>query len=182
MREMPPDRFFPTYAGGFLFPGREVSAASTPNPGETGIKKGFRAERKPLVLSGWGTGIRTPIGRVRVCSPTVRRSPIMCRAKNRRKIEEQADYVKENCGSFAGLFMNNRESGAGKMCPIRRHNGPAVPQMRERGLRSVLEHTSRPMTKQMRCCRTVMLRKSQSRHTRPPDWCRRWPRRSRCSG
>ena len=25
--------------------------------------------------SGWGTGIRTPTGRVRVCSPTIRRSP-----------------------------------------------------------------------------------------------------------
>jgi hypothetical protein len=30
--------------------------------------------------------------------------------------------------------------------------GSAVPQMRERGLRSVLVHTSRPMTKQMWCC------------------------------
>ena len=48
---------------------------------------------------------------------------------------------------------------------LRSRNRPAVPQMRvsivgrgvrQRGLRSVLmTHTSRPMTKQMRCCRAV---------------------------
>ncbi len=29
----------------------------------------------PLLTNGWGAGIRTPTGRVRVCSPTVRRHP-----------------------------------------------------------------------------------------------------------
>ena len=40
----------------------------------------------------------------------------------------------------------------------REDNGSAVVQMRGRGWRSVLVHTSRPMTKQMRCCRTVIRR------------------------
>jgi hypothetical protein len=35
-------------------------------------------------------------------------------------------------------------------------NGSAVPQMRGRGLRSVLLHMSGPMTTQVWCCRTVI--------------------------
>ena len=44
-------------------------------------------------LGGWGTGIRTPIGRVRVCSPTIRRSPSSWESES-NKIEERSLYVK----------------------------------------------------------------------------------------
>src|SRR6266487_4583512 len=47
-------------------------------PGNAGFcaSKKTKTERRACPLRGWGAGIRTPIGRSRVGSPTVERHPI----------------------------------------------------------------------------------------------------------
>jgi len=46
-----------------------------PNPGLPTIKTKKGPDTRGLSSFGWGRGIRTPVGGVRVRSPTARRSP-----------------------------------------------------------------------------------------------------------
>ncbi len=69
------------------------------------LKAGSKKRGQIDLSAGWGAGIRTPIGRSRVGSPTIERHPIVC--SDLSEISLRAMYITvpvARCQAVFGLF------------------------------------------------------------------------------
>src|SRR5436189_26967 len=81
--------------------------------------KKTKTERHTCPLRGWGAGIRTPIGRSRVDSPTVERHPIETGGRLPVVGEEYNTLTFARCkAAFAGVRGRESETG-GISCSTR---------------------------------------------------------------